>query len=66
MGAKIILDIEEVKKEMHNFKTIKKLGEKFNCGRDFMGKYLLQNDLHEEYCLIHNKTPKTKKEYCLF
>ena len=65
MGAKIILDIEEVKKEMYNINTIKKLGEKFNCGRDYMGKFLLQHNLHEEYCLIHNKTPKTKKEYCI-
>jgi len=65
LGAKIILDIDEVKREMRNIKSIKKLSERFNCGRNYMGKYLLQYNLHEEYCLIHNKTPKTKKEYCI-
>ena len=65
MGAKIILDIDEVKKEMYNIKTIKKLCEKFNCRKEFMTKYLLQHNLYEEYCKIHNKIPKVKKEYCI-
>jgi hypothetical protein len=65
LGVKINLDIEEVRKEMYNINTIKKLGEKFNCGRDFMSKFLLQYNLYEEFCKIHNKTPKTKKEYCV-
>lgn len=65
MPAKIILNVEEVKKEIYNLNTIKKLCEKFNCGRDFMSKFLLQHDLYEEFCKIHNKTPKTKKEYCI-
>ena len=65
MSAKIKINIEEVKREMYNIKTIKKLGEIFNCGRNYMSKYLLQNNLYEEYCSIHNKQPKTQKEYCI-
>lgn len=64
MGARIIIDKEKLKQQIKIKQTLKELCIKFNCGRDFMRKYLLQHDLYEEFCLTNNRPVKMKKQYC--
>lgn len=65
MAAKIILDPLYVKQIMKDYKSTKALAQVLHCGEDFIRKFLLEHDLYEEYCVIHNKPIKMKKEYCV-
>lgn len=62
--TRIKLDPNEVKAVMNNCKNYKELCEKFNCGKDFMRHFLLDNDLYEEYCISHNLPIKLQKHQC--
>lgn len=62
--TRIKLDPDEVKAVMNDCKNYKELCEKFNCGKDFMRHFLLDNDLYEEYCISHNLPIKLQKHQC--
>ena len=64
MSARIELNKEDVRNKIHQVKTQKELAKLCGCGVDVIRKYLLENDLYNEYCLTTGREPKTELKYC--
>lgn len=61
---RIKLNPDEVKSAIYECKNYQELSDRFNCGRDFMRWFLIDNDLYEEYCMAHNIPVKLQKHQC--
>lgn len=62
--TRIKLNVDEVRAAIYECENYNELSKKFDCGKDFIKHYLLDNDLYEEYCVAHNLPVKMIKHEC--
>ena len=65
-NERVKLDYNIVKDKMIDCKNQQDLAKQLGCGISKLREYLIENELYDEYCSIHNIPNKARKEIRLF
>lgn len=61
-NERVKLDYNIVKRKMIDCKNQQDLAKQLGCGVNKLREYLIENELYDEYCSIHNIPNKARKE----